>query len=432
MKPKFLVIVALIFLTSACAPAPAELTASVEQAAAETQTAAPTKTPTLTPSPTHTPIPTQTVTPTSTPTREYTVMLEDDFSDPNSGWSVSEDELTSFAYENGFYSIMLFNKGYATWSTIGDSNEDVRVEVDIRNAELASAAETYGVICRVGSNNSDFYLAQLTELGNVQIWFHYNDDWENLIRRGTGFQVDQLEANHLAFECIGDELTLFVNGELAVQVHDSRLANGEVGFYIQSSSSRPAHVLFDNFRISHVSAGQVDLNELYTQVAGTLIAQGGASAAESAGPYGTEVPIQGANHVATGSDPGEYNSNPPTSGAHYAQWLEAGFYEGADLAGMGAFPHAHAVHNLEHGYIIFWYNCDLLDEPGCQDLKAQIRSYLDQSPVTKLIAFPWHASEVPLVLTSWGYLLELPEFDTGEADRFINANRFLAPEPNAP
>src|SRR3989304_476998 len=161
-------------------------------------------------------------------------MLEDDFSDPISGWSVSEDELTSFAYENGFYSIMLFNKGYATWSTIGDSNEDVRVEVDIRNAELASAAETYGVICRVGSNNSDFYLAQLTELGNVQIWFHYNDDWENLIRRGTGFQVDQLEANHLAFECIGDELTLFVNGELAVQVHDSRLANGEVGFYIQS------------------------------------------------------------------------------------------------------------------------------------------------------------------------------------------------------
>ena len=29
------------------------------------------------------------------------------------------------------------------------------------------------------------------------------------------------------------------------------------------------------------------------------------------------------------------------------------------------FPEGYLVHNLEHGYAIFWYNCDLLSAEEC-------------------------------------------------------------------
>ena len=53
------------------------------------------------------------------------------------------------------------------------------------------------------------------------------------------------------------------------------------------------------------------------------------------------------------SDPGPYSTNPPTSGHHYPTPLSAGFYD----TNTYKYPQAHLVHSLEHGYIIFWYNC---------------------------------------------------------------------------
>lgn len=147
---------------------------------------------------------------------------------------------------------------------------------------------------------------------------------------------------------------------------------------------------------------------------------------------GQELPIQGADHIPTGEDPGEYSTNPPTSGPHYSAPLEAGFYDEADLPDLGPYPQGHLVHNLEHGYIVIWYNCDLLSESACEELKEQLRDYIEGSLVRKLIAFPWEGTDVPLVLTSWGFMLEMPEFSARQASNFINSNRLRAPEPNAP
>jgi hypothetical protein len=146
---------------------------------------------------------------------------------------------------------------------------------------------------------------------------------------------------------------------------------------------------------------------------------------------GTAVALEGEEHIADGADPG-YISNPPTSGKHYEEPLPAGFYEETDLEGWSPFPEGHAVHNLEHGYIIFWYNCDVIDEAACKQLKADVRNFMDSSLTKKLVAFPWSKTDIPLVLTSWGYMLEMPVFDAGRASAFIAANAPKAPEPNAP
>ncbi|HLE92570.1 MAG TPA: DUF3105 domain-containing protein [Anaerolineales bacterium] len=141
-----------------------------------------------------------------------------------------------------------------------------------------------------------------------------------------------------------------------------------------------------------------------------------------------QIMTESSQHIPMDSDPGEYNSDPPTSGPHYAEEARAGFYDSNNYQ----FPAGYLVHNLEHGYVIFWYNCDLLDETGCADLKEQIKTTMDDLGGTKLIAYPWPSLDVPLVMTSWGRLQRLETFDSEQVKAFYRANLNRAPEPDAP
>ena len=174
-------------------------------------------------------------------------------------------------------------------------------------------------------------------------------------------------------------------------------------------------------RISSLIWGGIGLAVL--AVIGLMVWQGVKPAAGDSIPIMTSDP-----HIPADSDPGQYNSNPPTSGLHYATEAQAGFYD----ENIYTFPAAYLVHNLEHGYVIFWYNCDLLDEAGCSDLKSQIRSVMDDLGGVKLIAYPWNFIDVPLAVTSWGRIQKFETFDAEQAKAFYRANLNRAPEPNAP
>ena len=149
---------------------------------------------------------------------------------------------------------------------------------------------------------------------------------------------------------------------------------------------------------------------------------------------GQSIPIMENSeaHVHEGEDPGPFNSDPPTSGPHYAEEFESGFYDEASPEAQVPYPEGYLGHNLEHGYVIYWYNCDLLDEDGCQELKDQIRESMADNGGTKLIAFPRSSIDVPVAMTTWGQMLKMDEFDAAEARKFVSANRNRAPEPNAP
>jgi hypothetical protein len=145
---------------------------------------------------------------------------------------------------------------------------------------------------------------------------------------------------------------------------------------------------------------------------------------------GEAVPVMpDTSHVAEGTDPGPFNTNPPSSGRHYSASWQSAFYD-EPPAGI-LYPEGHLVHSLEHGYIIFWYNCELLDEQACLDTKAQIRSVMDAERMNKVIAFPWTTIDYPVVLTSWGRMLEMDSFEPQVARDFVQQNRNVAPEPNA-
>jgi len=146
---------------------------------------------------------------------------------------------------------------------------------------------------------------------------------------------------------------------------------------------------------------------------------------------GQSVLIQGRAHIQVGDPHEPYNTNPPTSGPHAAP-VRTRFYDEAP-------PDENLVHNLEHGYVILWYNCDSLEEAECQDFKAQIKDVMERTkPVAfttdakKLIAVPRPGLDALIALTSWGRIDKLTSFDEVEITQFIKDFRNKAPEPGAP
>lgn len=143
---------------------------------------------------------------------------------------------------------------------------------------------------------------------------------------------------------------------------------------------------------------------------------------------GEEIPIMSSSHITVDSDPGEYNSDPPTSGPHYPEPAQAGFYD----TNPYQYPAGRLVHSLEHGYVIFWYGCANLSESACSELKSQIRAVMDEVNNVKVIAYPWDSLDVPVVITSWGRLQKMETFNAAQARAFYSSNLNRSPEPGAP
>jgi len=146
---------------------------------------------------------------------------------------------------------------------------------------------------------------------------------------------------------------------------------------------------------------------------------------------GQSVPEMKAQHIEIDEQHEAYNSDPPTSGPHYIQPAQAGFYD-------EALPDEQLVHNLEHGYVVIWYNCTGLGDSDCQTLKTKIKMVMDNAkPIAltgskKLIAVPRPNMDALIALTSWGRVDRLTSFDEAEIMEYIDDFRNHSPEPGAP
>lgn len=119
-------------------------------------------------------------------------------------------------------------------------------------------------------------------------------------------------------------------------------------------------------------------------------------------------------HVQHGEQHPPYNSNPPTSGPHFAQPANWGSYrEGlADET---------LVHNLEHGGI--WISYRDNDEAMIQQLEDIARRYSSHVILTYR-----PTNDSPIAVAAWGRLLKLDTVDSGQIYNFIARYRFKGPE----
>ncbi|MBI3305555.1 DUF3105 domain-containing protein [Candidatus Nomurabacteria bacterium] len=133
---------------------------------------------------------------------------------------------------------------------------------------------------------------------------------------------------------------------------------------------------------------------------------------------GEKIPDEGAGHVGRNQTHPPYKSNPPTSGPH---WV--------GVAGPGMktefIPDELILHSMEHGAAVVWYREGLE-----QSEIDKIREAFTSSDGKKIM-LARKDLDVPVALTSWGYLLKLETIDEAKIKEFIETNNDRAPEKAA-
>ena len=187
---------------------------------------------------------------TPTPVPAGAVLFEDDFTEVPSGWGIWNRKGGLVTYEQGGLRILVNEVNFDFWSVAGKQFRDVNVEVDA--ARLAGAADNdFGLICRY-QDNHNFYMAMVSSDGYYGI-AKMKDDQHSLIGIKQLQYSDQIKpdqiSHHLQVECVGDRLSLSVDGLKLLDVHDSDFSGGDVGVMAGAYSSAGVDVLFDNFLV---------------------------------------------------------------------------------------------------------------------------------------------------------------------------------------
>ena len=139
---------------------------------------------------------------------------------------------------------------------------------------------------------------------------------------------------------------------------------------------------------------------------------------EGAALPGKFIPTLEATHIRQG-ETATYNSNPPTSGAHYGFPATWGIHNEAPLDES-------LVHNLEHGGIVVSYNPSQIQGQTLEELRTQIRELSQINP--RIVLTPRENLEGAIALTAWGYLQKLDSYDPTAVKAFYDAHITRGPE----
>lgn len=140
---------------------------------------------------------------------------------------------------------------------------------------------------------------------------------------------------------------------------------------------------------------------------------------------GADEPIEGVQsfpNLERGhtTQPVTYAQNPPAGGPHNPAWQNCGVY-------TQPIANENGVHSLEHGVVWITYQPDL---PAAEVQKLQA---LTRQSGYRLLS-PYPGLPGPIVLSAWGYQLQLEQADDPRLTDFIQKyeQNPQGPEPGAP
>ena len=194
------------------------------------------------------------VLPLNTPRAERpsgSVLFQDEFSDPSSGWDRRPQDPDGFLdYSEGVYRIQVNSAHKMVWAGPGLTFADLRLEVDATRV-AGPEDDDFGLVCRA-VDRGNFYFFAISSDGYYGIG-KVKDGAPELvgmaamppseaIRRGK-------DSNHLRADCVGENLSLYVNGDLLATVQDAEFSDGEAGLLVGTFETPGTEVHFDNFAV---------------------------------------------------------------------------------------------------------------------------------------------------------------------------------------
>lgn len=203
---------------------------------------------------------TTTTTPTSLPnanptagTTSSNILFQDNFSDSNGVWVHRQNTKSTMDYVGGGYHINITMTNLMAISIANHPfQSNIIIEVDA--TKTAGPDDNYlGVICRFQDENN-FYFFTISSDGYAGIAMYKAGTMS--ILSGSSFEsssaVNQgAVTNHIRADCVGDTLTLYVNGTQVTSITDSTFGSGgDAGLLARANGTSGVDILFSNFVVS--------------------------------------------------------------------------------------------------------------------------------------------------------------------------------------
>ena len=179
------------------------------------------------------------------------ILLQDDFSDPNSGWEVAQFDAGNVGYIDGKYFVTSTQNGGAMWGVAGQNYTDVTIEVTTTQINAPSNNNNdYGILCRL-RENADGYSFNISGDGFYSIQRMDDSEFVNLVEWAESNKIKTGNAsNTIKAICQGSTLTLFINGDQVAEVTDTTYTDGDIALAATTYEDQPTEIRFDDLVVS--------------------------------------------------------------------------------------------------------------------------------------------------------------------------------------
>jgi len=192
----------------------------------------------------------------SAPAASNNILFQDDFSSTSSGWDQASGDNGSTDYADGAYRIYVSSTQYDAWANPGKSfDANVIIEADVTKT-AGPDNNDMGVVCRYNKTDGgfNFYYFIISSDGYAIIAKMVNSESSFLTEKMTDVNPaikTGNATNHLRADCVGNQLTLYVNGTQMMSVTDSDLTGGgDAGLIAGTFDTAGTDALFDNFVVT--------------------------------------------------------------------------------------------------------------------------------------------------------------------------------------
>ncbi len=181
-------------------------------------------------------------------------LFEDSFDgDPDCGWVLYNDSGLVAEISDGALRLSTSQAGKITWTNANRNFDDLVISVRARQVSGPND-NAYGIICRY-VNAENFYVFLISgdgyyaigkyETGRPQVQYLTGDGqyaYSDLINQGVA-------TNDIQASCIGDQLSLSVNGLPLASVADASFSAGDIGFGASTLQPGTSVIEFDDARV---------------------------------------------------------------------------------------------------------------------------------------------------------------------------------------
>jgi hypothetical protein len=183
-------------------------------------------------------------------TQSGEALYHDDFSSSTNGWPQTVNANGSLGYADGAYEMLVQSASYDLLAVSGQIYRNVQIEVDATRS-AGPVDNRFGLICRF-QDMDNFYIFIISSDGYYAIGIIKDGAASLLGQEMMAFSAAIVQGsghNHLRFDCIGNTLTGYINGQTIAITNDANFSDGDAGLITGAFDETGVDVSFDNFMV---------------------------------------------------------------------------------------------------------------------------------------------------------------------------------------